>query len=162
MPAKLTRRASRWVRGAELKQEAQHIEELQRGFHLGRRHRRDPGNGGRGGRSWFAEEGGERLRFVLGLDLLDVVEVGGVEELGAADDVDELGLRPEDFGDAGGDGTFPSRAGDEKRAAAVAGCAGAEVVEIEGVKVHHLEDPIAVLLDGRDGEDDGLGAEVET
>ena len=102
------------------------------------------------------------MRLVLGLDFLNVVEIGGVEELGAADDVNKLGLRPENLGDAGRNGALPSRASDEKRAAVVAACPCADVVEIECVEIHHLEDPIAVFLHRWDGEDDGLRAEVET
>ena len=76
-----------------------------------------------------------------------------LKELVSADYVDELGLGMEDFGDSGGDPTFPARTGDEKSASVIAGGAGAQVVEVKAIEVHHLEDPVAILLYRRNGED---------
>ena len=71
---------------------------------------REVDRGGGGGRG-RPEERGERLHLVAGLDLLDVVEVGGAEELGAVDD--------EGLGGAGGRVALPAGAGQEEGAGAV-------------------------------------------
>ena len=56
---------------------------------------------------------------------------------------------------------MPARTSDQKSASVIAAGAGAEVVKVEAVEVHHLEDPVAILLDRRDGEDDGFGTQVK-
>ena len=54
----------------------------------------------------------------------------------------------------------PAGAGDHEGAAIVAVGAGAEVGEVVGVEVDHLPGVVAVGLDLRHGDDDGLGAEI--
>jgi hypothetical protein len=86
--------------------------------------------------------------------------VSWVKELRAAHYVDELSLGSKDLRNALRHRPLPIRTGDEVGATIVAGGAGAKIVEIKGVEVHHLEDPVAVLLDRWNGKDDGLGAKV--
>jgi hypothetical protein len=79
--------------------------------------------GASGGR--LAQEGREGLDLVARLDLLHVVHVGRVEEVGAADHQGELGLAAEGLGDALGRLCLPVGTGDQVAACAVAGGAAA-------------------------------------
>ena len=83
--------------GAELQQEVQDVEELERGFLFSgvRGVMKSIGRGRLRGR--LAEERRKRLDFVARLDLLHVVEVARIEELRAIDGEHELGLRADDF-----------------------------------------------------------------
>src|ERR1700722_8348014 len=82
--------------------------------------------------------------------------------MGSADDVDELRFGVENFGDSGRNRTSPSWACDQKSTSVIAAGAGAKVIEVEAIKVHHLENPVAPLLDGRNGKDNRFGAQVKT
>jgi len=70
-----------------------------------------------------------------------------------------LGLGAEYGLDAGRCCAVPVGTGDEKIAAVVAVATGAQVGEVEGVEVDELAG-IALFLDLRHGDDDGLGAKV--
>ena len=94
-----------------------------------------PVDGGRCGRRGLVEEGAERLGVIAGLDLVDLGQIGRVEELGAEEDVGELGFGVDDGFDACGLGAVPAGAGDEEGAAVVAVGAGAEVGEVVGVEI---------------------------
>ena len=106
------------------------------------------------------QEGTEGLGAVAALDLSYVDEVSSIEELGTNEKVGELGLGVEDSLDAGRCCTVPVGAGDEKIAAVVAVAAGTQVGEVKGVEVDELAGVVALFLDLRHGDDDGLGAKV--
>src|SRR5208337_1086579 len=132
------------------------------GFHLGREHGFDPINRRRGGRGGLVEEGRERLYFIFRLNLLDVVQIRGIQELRAADYADQFSFRMDDFRDAFRRLSGPARSSHQESAASIPRGARAYVVEVEGVEIEHLENEVTVLFDRRSREHDGLGAQVQT
>ena len=149
-----------WV-GAKLQVEVQEIEELERCLLGDGRKRLGEVDRRRGLRCGPAEEGRQRQGDILGLDLFDGFEVAGIVELRPNDAHRKLRLAIDCFRDARGRLPAPARTGDEEAAAVIARRAAAEVVEVVGVEVNQLEAPVAILGDGRHGEDDGFRAQVQ-
>src|SRR3954447_24276454 len=144
----------------ELQQKGELIENLQRRALLCRRDRWDPVD-----RRWSdrlgANVGRQRLYLVSGYDLLDVVEVAGIEKLRAAYDLHDLGLRSNHFLDSIWRIALPSRASNQIVSAAVSGCTAAEIGEVECKQVQELKDEVPVLLNWRQRDDHRLGAQIE-
>ncbi len=122
--------------------------------------RSGPIDSGSGGRSGGAEKFGEGFGFVAGLDFFDVGEIGGIEQLGAEENVGEFGFTVENGFDAYGSVAGPAGARDEEIAAVVAVDAGAEIREVEGVEIDELRGVVATLFDFGHGDDHGFGAEI--
>src|SRR5580704_6549793 len=109
-------------------------------------------NYGRGLGRGLAEKRGERLHLVACLHLLHMIKVTGVEKLRAITGERQFGLRAKHLVDTLGRFTFPTRTGEQKRPASIAGRAGADVVEVLRVVVDELDAEIAVLFHCWHGE----------
>ena len=78
--------------GANRSTKLRMLEELRRRLLLvGRQRRHEVDGRGRRGAGWF-EEHRQRLHLVAGLDLLDVVEVGRAQQLGAVEHDGQVGV----------------------------------------------------------------------
>ena len=107
------------------------------------------GDGRRRRRRRLVQERRKRLDLVPGLDLLDVVDVLGVEELGAVDDEAELRLGAEHLGDPGRLVAAPARSRDHVAAGAVARRTAADVPVVERVHVGQHDGVIAASCRSR-------------
>src|SRR5512137_2779342 len=100
------------MRGAELEDEVQDVEEFGRGLLLLRGERLREFNLRRGRGRRLSEELRKGLHLITRLDLLHVVEVIWFEELGAIYGQGQLSFRLDQLFDALGLRALPARAGD--------------------------------------------------
>jgi hypothetical protein len=149
------------VRGAEAEHEIQLLEDLGRLGDLFARQRRDEVDGRRGRGCRPAEERGEGLHLVAGLDGLHVLDVGRVEQLSPVDRNHQLRLRFDRPGDALRHLPLPARAGDQELPTLVARGPTADIGEIVGVEIDKLDVEIAPLLDFGHREHVRFGAQVQ-
>ena len=145
---------------AELQDEIQDAEEIERGAFRIRRQRLWEIDGRRWRRRRPAEELRQGLDFVARLNLLHVVDVAGIEELRADEEKRELGLGADHRFYVRGLRAGPVRPGEQEAAGAVAGGAAAHIGEVERVHVDELDRIIAPLVDRRHRDHQRLGAQV--
>jgi hypothetical protein len=127
---------------------------------LSRRQRLDEISSRRGLRCGLSEKCGERLHLIPRLDLPYVFDVARVEQLRAISGERQLGLRAKDLIDTLGRIAFPAGPGEQEGSTAIAGRAGTNVVEVEGVPINELDAEITLLLHRRHGDHEGLGTQV--
>ena len=108
-----------------------------------------------------AEVGAERLELVLLLDLFDVGQILGVEQLGACQRAEELGVTLDDALYALGQLTFPRRRCQQHAHAVVAVFDRSGIVEHETPEIVPLTGVEALRFDLRQGQDPGLGAQID-
>ena len=145
---------------AELQDEIQEAEKIERGAFRIRRQRLWEIDGGRGRRRRPAEKLRQGLDFVARLNPLHVVDVAGIEELRADEQERELGLRVDHRLYVRRLGAVPIRPGEQEAAGAIAGGAAAHIGEVERVHVDELDRVIAALVDRRHRDHQRLGAQV--
>ena len=147
-------------RGRELEREVEDLEELRRGPLLLRCQRRHEVDRRGRRRRGLVQVHRQRRGLVAGLDLLDLVDVGGPQQLGAVQHEREIGVGPDDLVDTLRLFALPIRPRQKVFPAAVAGGAAADVGHVVRVEVDELQRVVAVLLDRRDGQDQRFGAQV--
>ena len=97
---------------------------------------------------------------VAGLDTLDRLDVGRVEQLRAELRVHQPGRAPHGALDAGGHGAVPVRTGDQEVSAAIAIGAGADVVDVVGVEIDQLQRVVAAGFDRGQRDDERLRPQI--
>src|SRR5450755_1496768 len=83
--------------GQNCKNKVRYVKKNQRRLHFRWKQRLHPINGRCSRWRRLAEKCGKRLHFVLGLNFLNVMEIGGIEELRASDYAHQLGFRMDHF-----------------------------------------------------------------
>ena len=124
---------------AELQHEIQDAEKIERGALRIRRQRLWEIDGRRRRRRRPAEELRQGLDFVARLDFLHVIDVAGIEELGADEQERKLGLGADHRFYVGRLRPVPIRPGEEEAAGAIAGGAAAHISKVERVHVDELD-----------------------
>ena len=94
------------------------------------------------------------------MNLVDLRQVGHVEQLRTEEQIGKLRLRPDDVFDSRGFVTLPSRPGNQKYSSIVAEGACTEVGEVVGVEIDHLAGVVPVGLDLRHSHNQRLRAQV--
>src|SRR3984885_4638632 len=147
-----------WVGWAELKKKIGDLENVWRRCHdvgglkpFDRRRRR---------RRELVEERAQWLGVVTGLDFADIRQVGHVEELSAEEGVAELRLGVDDAFNSCWTYAAPAGTGDHEGPALVPVGSSAEIAKVISIKIDKLRRVIAIRLDLRHGDDDGLGPKV--
>src|SRR5262245_12388374 len=134
------------MRWTELEHKVQQTEELWRQPLFGRAewlHELDL----RYGRGGFAKELRKGLDLVSGLDLFDVTDIGGAEELRSIDDKGQFRLRSDHGFDPMGHLGFPIWPGEQHGRTTVPRGPAADVSEVERVGIDELSRKIPFLLD---------------
>ncbi len=108
----------------------------------------------------FPEERAEGLRLVTLLDLLDIAQVAGIEQLRPEKYVSKLRLETDDIPDSRRRLSPPARAGHKEGAAVIAVDPRTEVRHVERIEVDQLGGIITVRLNLRHGDDDRLCPQV--
>ncbi|MNM89985.1 hypothetical protein D3C81_1022310 [compost metagenome] len=145
---------------AELQDEIEHIEKLERGTLLLTGERFDELDGGRRAGRRLAQVCGKRLHAIGSLYPLDVLDIVRPEQLRAIEDKGEVRFRAEHTVDALGRFPFPLRPGEQVLPAAVAGDPGADVGEVVGIEVNELRGVVTALLHRRHRQYQRFGAQV--
>src|SRR5262245_28814030 len=114
----------------------------------------------RDNRRWFAKELRQSLNLVPGLDFFDVVDIGRTEQLRSIENKRQFRLGSDHGFDAVRRIAFPIRPRKQDGSAVVSSRPAADVCKVERVCVDELSRKIAPLVDGRESEYQGFGAQI--